>query len=148
MALELFKLPRTLGEFEEQLVKANVGRFGPYLQHGKAFISLKKEDDPMIVSLERAQELILQKREDDANKILKVFPEQAEMQILNGRWGAYLKVGKDNVKLPKGGNWEDLTYEECVKLHKEQPAAKKTGRFAKKTTATSTVKKVPTKKKK
>ncbi len=147
MALELFKLPRTLGEFEELIVKANVGRFGPYLQHGKAFISLKKEDDPMTVTLERAQELILQKREDDANKILKVFPEQVDMQILNGRWGAYLKVGKDNVKLPKGGNWEDLTYEECVKLHEEQPAAKKTGRFAKKTT-TTTVKKAPVKKKK
>jgi DNA topoisomerase I len=148
MALELFKLPRTLGDFEEQIVKANVGRFGPYLQHGKAFISLKKEDDPMTVTLERAQELILQKREDDANKILKVFPEQEDMQILNGRWGAYLKVGKDNVKLPKGGNWEDLTYEECVKLHKDQPAAKKTGRFAKKTTTTTTAKKAPAKKKK
>jgi DNA topoisomerase-1 len=148
MALELFKLPRTLGEFEDQVVKANVGRFGPYLQHGKAFISLKKEDDPMTVSLERACELILQKREDDANKILKVFPEQEDMQILNGRWGAYLKVGKDNVKLPKGGNWEDLTYEECVKLHKEQPAAKKTGRFAKKTTTTTASKKAPAKKKK
>ncbi len=145
MALELFKLPRTLGDFEEQIVKANVGRFGPYLQHGKTFISLKKEDDPMTVTLERAQELILQKREDDANKILKVFPEQEDMQILNGRWGAYLKVGKDNVKLPKGGNWEDLTYEECVKLHKEQPVAKKTGRFAKKTTIT-TAKKAPAKK--
>ena len=146
-ALELFKLPRTLGEFEELVVRANVGRFGPYLQHGKAFISLKKEDDPMTVSLERAQELILQKREDDANKILKVFPEQEDMQILNGRWGAYLKVGKDNVKLPKDSNWEALTYEDCVKLHKDQPAAKKTGRFAKKTTSTP-AKKAPAKKKK
>jgi DNA topoisomerase-1 len=147
-ALELFKLPRTLGEFEDLVVKANVGRFGPYLQHGKAFISLKKEDDPMTVSLERACELILQKREDDANKILKIFPEQEDMQILNGRWGAYLKVGKENVKLPKDINVEMLTYEECVKLHKEQPVSKKTGRFAKKTTTTSSVKKVSTKKKK
>lgn len=145
-ALELFKLPRTLGEFEELVVKANVGRFGPYLQHGKAFVSLKKEDDPMTVSLDRACEIILQKREDDANKILKVFPEQEDMQILNGRWGAYLKVGKDNVKLPKDSNWEILTYEECVKLHKEQPAAKKTGRFVKKTTTASATKKAPVKK--
>jgi DNA topoisomerase-1 len=147
-ALELFKLPRTLGDFEDLVVKANVGRFGPYLQHGKAFVSLKKEDDPMTVSLERACELILQKREDDANKILKVFPEQEDMQILNGRWGAYLKVGKDNIKLPKDGNWETLTYEDCVKLHKEQPAAKKTGRFAKKVAPKATIKKAPTKKKK
>ena len=147
-ALELFKLPRTLGEFEDLVVKANVGRFGPYIQHGKAFVSLKKEDDPMTVSLERACEIILQKREDDANKILKVFPEQEDMQILNGRWGAYLKVGKDNVKLPKDGNWETLTYEDCVKLHKEQPAAKKTGRFAKKVAPKATAKKAPAKKKK
>ena len=88
----------------------------------------------------------MQKREDDANKILKVFPEQEDMQILNGRWGAYLKVGKDNVKLPKDSNWEIFTYEECVKLHKEQPAAKKTGRFAKKTTTASATKKAPAKK--
>ncbi len=135
MALELFKLPRELGQFEELIVKANVGRFGPYLQHGKAFVSLKKEDDPMTVTLDRAIEIILQKREDDANKILKVFPEQEDMQILNGRWGAYLKVGKDNVKLPKDSDWSVLTYEECVKLHKDQPAPKKGGRFAKKTTS-------------
>ena len=135
MALELFKLPRELGQFEDLVVKANVGRFGPYLQHGKAFVSLKKEDDPMTVTLERAIEIILQKREDDANKILKVFPEQDDMQILNGRWGAYLKVGKDNVKLPKDSDWSVLTYEDCVKLHKDQPVPKKGGRFAKKTTS-------------
>ena len=146
-ALELFKLPRTLGEFEDLVVKANVGRFGPYLQHGKVFISLKKEDDPMTITLERAQELILQKREDDANKILKVFPEQEDMQILNGRWGAYLKVGKENVKLPKDSDWTTLTYEDCLKLHKEQPTAKKTGRFTKKTSVSDTKKTTPKKKK-
>lgn len=135
-ALELFKLPRELGEFEGLLIKANVGRFGPYLQHGKAFISLKKEDDPMTVTFDRAQEIIIQKRLDDAAKVLKVFEEDNEMQILNGRWGAYLKVGKENVKLPKDSKWEDLTYEDCVKLHKNQPAVKKTGRFAKKSTST------------
>ena len=132
-ALELFKLPRDLGFFEDLPLKANVGRFGPYLQHGKAFISLKKEDDPMTVSLDRASELIIQKREDDIAKVLKVFPEQEDMQILNGRWGAYLKVGKDNVKLPKKDAWELLTYEECCQLHKNQPAQKKGSRFTKKT---------------
>jgi len=131
-ALELFKLPRTLGEFEELVVKANVGRFGPYLQHGKAFISLKKEDDPMTVSLERATELILQKREDDANKILKVFPEDPDMQILNGRWGAYLKIGKDNFKLPKDAVIEELTHAQCVEISQNQPAPKKKAAFKKK----------------
>ena len=133
-ALELFKLPRELGEFEGLLIKANVGRFGPYLQHGKAFISLKKEDDPMTVTFERAEEIIIQKRIDDAAKVLKVFEENDEMQILNGRWGAYLKVGKENVKLPKDTKWEELTYEDCVLLHKNQPVTKKTGKFGKKTT--------------
>lgn len=126
-ALELFKLPRTLGEFEGLTVKANVGRFGPYLQHGKAFISLKKEDDPMTVDFERAQELILQKREDDANKIIKVFPERDDLQLLNGRWGAYLKIGKDNYKLPKDIVVEDLTLEQCLEIAENQPAPKRKG---------------------
>lgn len=126
-ALELFKLPRTLGEFEGLTVKANVGRFGPYLQHGKTFISLKKEDDPMTVDFERAQALILQKREDDANKIIKLFPEREDVQLLNGRWGAYLKIGKDNFKLPKDIVVEDLTLEQCLEIAENQPAPKRKG---------------------
>lgn len=124
-ALELFKLPRTLGEFESLTVKANIGRFGPYLQHGKAFISLKKEDDPMTIDLARAEELILIKREDDANKIIKIFPEREDLQLLNGRWGAYLKIGKDNYKLPKDIVVEDLTLEKCVEIAENQPAPKR-----------------------
>jgi DNA topoisomerase-1 len=124
-ALELFKLPRTLGEFESLTVKANIGRFGPYLQHGKAFISLKKEDDPMTIDLARAEELILIKREDDANKIIKIFPEREDLQLLNGRWGAYLKIGKDNYKLPKDIVVEDLTLEQCLEIAENQPAPKR-----------------------
>jgi DNA topoisomerase-1 len=124
-ALELFKLPRTLGEFETLTVKANIGRFGPYLQHGKAFISLKKEDDPMTINLARAEELILIKREDDANKIIKIFPEREDLQLLNGRWGAYLKIGKDNYKLPKDIVVEDLTLEQCLEIAENQPAPKR-----------------------
>ena len=134
-ALELFKLPRTLGEYEELIVKANVGRFGPYIQHGKSFVSLKKEDDPMTVSMDRAIEIILQKREDDANKILKIFTEDDAMQILQGRWGAYLKIGKDNYKLPKDSDLEKLSYLDCVEIKNNQPEPKKGGRFAKKTTS-------------
>ncbi len=123
-ALELFKLPRTVGEFEDLVVKANVGRFGPYIQHGKAFISLKKEDDPMTVDLTRAIELILAKREDDANKIIKLFPENPDVQLLNGRWGAYLKIGKDNFKLAKTAKVEDLTLEECLAIAEAQGGGK------------------------
>ena len=119
-ALDLFKLPRTLGEFEDLVVKANVGRFGPYIQHGKAFVSIKKEDDPMTITLERAIELIDQKRIDDQNKILKTFVDNADIQILNGRWGAYIKVAKDNYKIPKGTEWESLELADCLKLIEEQ----------------------------
>jgi DNA topoisomerase I len=150
-ALELFKLPRTVGEFEGLVVKANVGRFGPYLQHGKAFISLKKEDDPMTVDLVRAIEIIETKRIDDANKIIKLFPENPDMQVLEGRWGPYLKIGKDNFKLPKTVKADELSYEECLAIAEAQPASKKggfkKGAAAKKTSETKVVaKKVPAKK--
>ncbi len=136
-ALDLFKLPRAIGEFEELVVKANVGRFGPYLQHGKAFISLKKEDDPMTVDLARAIEIIETKRIDDANKIIKLFPENPDVQLLVGRWGAYLKIAKDNYKLPKTAVVEDLTLEECLAIAESQPNVKKAG--ARKAAATKTV---------
>jgi DNA topoisomerase-1 len=150
-ALELFKLPRTVGEYEDLVIKANVGRFGPYLQHGKAFISLKKEDDPMTVDLARAIEIIETKKIDDANKIIKVFPENQDVQLLNGRWGAYLKIGKDNFKLPKTAKAEELTLAECLEIAASQPVAKKggfkKGAAAKKTTeAKPAVKKVAAKK--
>jgi DNA topoisomerase-1 len=143
--MDLFKLPRTLGEYEELVVKANVGRFGPYIQHGKSFISIKKEDDPMTIEMDRAIELILAKREDDANKIIKLFKENEEVQLLNGRWGAYLKIGKDNFKLPKTiEKVEDLTLQECLDIAASQPVSKKGGRGAK--AATKTVTKTPVKK--
>ncbi len=119
-ALDLFKLPRTLGEFEGKVVKANIGRFGPYVQHNSKFVSLK-EDDPMQINLERAIELIQLKREEDAKKLIKTFDEDATMQILNGRWGPYLKIGKNNFKLPKDVKAEELTYEECLHIAENQP---------------------------
>jgi DNA topoisomerase-1 len=123
--LDLFKLPRTLGEFEDKVVKANVGRFGPYIQHNSKFVSLK-EDDPMQVTLERAIELIKIKRDEDEKKLIKTFEEDANMQLLEGRWGPYLKIGKNNFKLPKDVEPEKLTYEECIHISENQP--KKTGR--------------------
>lgn len=147
-ALELFKLPRTLGEFEEQIVKANVGRFGPYIQHGKAFISLKKEDDPMSVTLERAIELIQEKRISDANKIIQTFPENPDMQLLEGRWGPYLKIGKENYKLPKTADATKLTYQECVEIAESQPNTKGKKKAPAKTAAAKkpAAKKAPAKK--
>lgn len=123
-ALDLFKLPRTLGEYEGQVVKANVGRFGPYIQHGKVFASIPKGEDPMTVTYERAVEIIKEKQEADANKIIKTFVEDENMQLLNGRWGAYLKVGKNNYKLPKGTEAEKLTYEECLEIMQSQDKPK------------------------
>lgn len=127
-ALELFKLPRTVGEFEDLVVKANAGRFGPYVQHGKMFVSIPKEESPMSIDIDRAIELILAKREADANKLIKAFPENEDVQLLNGRWGPYLKIGKDNFKLPKDIEAEKLTLEECIEISKNQPTKKKAPR--------------------
>lgn len=124
-ALDLFKLPRVLGEINGEVVKANTGRFGPYVQIGKLFVSLKKEDDPMTVTLERAQELIALKQQEEANKLIKSFPEREDVQLLNGRYGAYLKIGKDNFKLPKGTEPEKLTLEECLAIAADQASAPK-----------------------
>lgn len=130
-ALDLFKLPRTLGEFEDKIVKANIGRFGPYVQHNSKFVSIKEEDgDPMTIELDKAIELIKQKRIDDAAKIIKLFPEDESFQLLIGRWGPYLKIGKENFKLPKDCEPEKLTLEECIHISENQPAKK--GRGAKK----------------
>ncbi len=130
-ALDLFKLPRVLGQMEDQDVRANAGRFGPYVQLGKLFASIPKEEDPMTITYERAVELILEKREADAKKMIKVFDENPEVQLLNGRWGPYLKIGKKNFKLPKDIEPEKLTLEECIEISENQPAPKR-GRAKKK----------------
>ena len=125
-ALELFKLPRVLGKFEDVDVKANIGRFGPYVQMQKMFVSIPKEEDVMSITLDRAIELIEAKRIVDANRIIKQFEEDEETQILNGRWGPYIKSGKKNYKLPK--DLEDpkkLTLEEVKEIMANQPVSKR-----------------------
>ena len=146
-ALELFKLPRALGEFEELVVKANVGRFGPYLQHGKAFVSLPKEESPMTVDLDKAIEIILAKRQADIDKIIKQFPENPDVQLLNGRWGPFLKIGKDNFKLPKDAEVEKLTLEECITISENQPVSKFKKKAPVKAETKVVAKKAPAKKK-
>jgi len=127
-ALKLFELPRILGTFEDADIKVNIGRFGPYVQHGKSFTSIPKGEDPMEVTLERAIELVNEKRAEDANKTIKTFDERDDVQLLNGKWGPYLKIGKNNYKLPKDKKAEELTLEECLEIAAAQPASGKKSR--------------------
>ncbi len=127
-ALELFKLPRLIGTYEDQNMEANIGRYGPYIRHNNKFYSLGEGDDPMTVSVERAIELIEIKRKEDANRVIKIFDENEEFQILKGKWGPYLKAGKKNVKLPKDKKPDDLTYEECMELAEKAPSKKRAGK--------------------
>ena len=145
-ALELFKLPRDVGMFEGKKVVAAIGRFGPYIRHDSKFVSIPKEEDPLSITEERAIELIVQKRDTEAKKIVKLFPENEEVKVLNGRYGVYIVVGKQNVKIPKDLGIEpaDLTLEKCLELAKDAPEQK--GRFAKKAIAKVETKKAPAKK--
>lgn len=118
-ALELFNLPRVVGLFEDKEIVAAIGRFGPYLRHDGKFYSLKKDYDPYTISEEEAINVIEAKRVSDSEKIIKVFDEDPSYQILNGRWGPYLKAGKKNVKLPKDREPSSFTFDECVKLAKD-----------------------------
>lgn len=125
-ALELFKLPRTLGEYEGKTVTVAIGRFGPYVRHDSKFISLEKNvDDPYSIELTRAIELIEGKREKDQNALIKVFDENPDIKILNGRWGPYIAFKKNNYKIPKGTDASKLSFEDCMKLIDKEPAPKK-----------------------
>ena len=130
-ALDLFKLPRELGEFEEHKTVVAIGRFGPYVRHDGKFVSLKKEDDPYEISLDRAIELILAKREEDNNKLILSFKDEPDLKVLNGRWGPYIVYQGANYKIPKNTEAASLSKEDCLKLIASQPAAKKSGRFGK-----------------
>jgi DNA topoisomerase-1 len=123
-ALELFKLPRTVGEYENSEVIVAVGRFGPYLRHESLFYSLAKTDDPLTIDMERAIELIIEKRKKEAEKIVREFPENADMKILNGRYGVYISYKKQNFKIPKSKDPTELTLEECLSIVKETEPSK------------------------
>lgn len=130
-ALELFKLPRTLGEFEDKEVSVGAGRFGPYIKHDGKYVSLPKDEDPLKVSLEKAVELILAKREAEAKRFIKSFEEDPEMEILNGPYGPYISYKKKNYRLPKDKKESaaGLTFDECMKIiNAETEKPKKTPR--------------------
>jgi DNA topoisomerase-1 len=122
-ALDLFKLPRKLGEFESESVSAAIGRFGPYIRHGKSFVSIKANDgdDPYTITFERAVELITAKRDADAKSLILEWKEEPDIKVLNGRFGPYIKAGKKNVKIPKDKVAEELTLDEVRALVAQAP---------------------------
>jgi DNA topoisomerase-1 len=125
-ALELFKLPRKIGKFEDHEAVVSIGRFGPYVLHNSAFYSLNKNtDDPYSVTLERAIEIIHEKRLKDQNKVLRTFTEDTDLFILNGRWGPYIKYKKENYKIPKTSDPKTINYEECLSLINNASSRKK-----------------------
>lgn len=119
-ALKLFDLPRTLGEFEGKPVVVGVGRFGPYIRHDNKFTSLPKEFQPLEITLDEAEELILAKRAEESNRIIKSFDEEPELLVINGRYGAYISYRKGNYKLPKNCDPKELTLEKCMEIIREQ----------------------------
>ena len=120
-ALELFQLPRTLGDFEGSTVTIGAGRFGPYILHQKKYTSLPKDTDPMAITLEEAVALIKAKREQDNKKHLKIFIEDDKLEVLNGRYGPYLVYDGKNYRLPKNlhAKADELRYDECMAIIKK-----------------------------
>jgi DNA topoisomerase-1 len=130
-ALELFKLPRKLGETDDgETVAAGIGRFGPYIRYGSKFVSLK-EDDPHEVSLDKALELIAAKKQADLDRIIRTF-EGTEVQIVKGRWGPFITDGNKNARMPKEREPESMTLEECLALLEAAPDKRSRKKAAKK----------------
>lgn len=129
-ALKLFDLPRKLGTYEDKEIEANIGRFGPYIRHNGKFVSIPKDLTPQTITLEEAINLIEQKRKDDSNRLIKQYDEDADLQVLNGRFGAYIAYKKKNYKIPKGNDAATLSYADCMRIIEEadkNPAPSKTG---------------------
>ncbi|HAI76711.1 MAG TPA: type I DNA topoisomerase [Microscillaceae bacterium] len=144
-ALQLFKLPRNAGNFEGKEMVVGISKFGPYVRHDGKYYSLTKEDDPYTLDESRAISLIEERRKADAAKLIKSFAENTEVQVLNGRYGPYIKVGKQNIKIPKDKKPEELTLEECLALAEEKGKTETTAapkaKTVKPTAKTSTTKK-------
>ena len=115
-ALELFKLPRTLGTFEDDELVIGVGKYGPYVRHKSKFYSLAPADDPLTIGPERAKEIIIEKRAQEENRNIKQFEEEPGLLILNGRYGPYISFQKKNYRIPKSKKPEELTLEECREI--------------------------------
>ena len=124
-ALELFKLPRVVGEFNGKEIVASIGRFGPYIKYDNKFISIKDKFDPHTINLEESISVIEEKQKTDSEKYIKIFEEDPTYQILKGRWGVYLKAADKNVKLPKDRDPKTFTFDEVVKLAEESTTSNK-----------------------
>jgi DNA topoisomerase I len=126
-ALELFKLPRTIGEYEGKTVTIGAGRFGPYVLHNKKYVSLPKDEDPMTVTLDTAISLIEEKRKAEEQRHLKKFDEDPKLEVLNGRYGPYIAYDGANYRIPRDLHEKaaELTYEQCMDIIKNPPAPKK-----------------------
>ena len=118
-ALKLFEFPRSLGEYEEAEVTVAIGRFGPYVKHNKLFYSIKKEYNPASVTLEDAIQIIEDKRKAEKEKLIKSYDKDPDVQVLNGRWGPYLVIKKQNYKIPKDMEAAALTLEDCYAIAKD-----------------------------
>jgi DNA topoisomerase-1 len=126
-AMDLFKLPRNIGQFEDSDVVVAIGRFGPYIRHKSLFFSLPKDVDPLTVEVDHASEIIVAKRQSDSQKIVHEFTDDKTLiQVLNGRFGAYIACNKENYKIPKGKDPKALTLEDCKRIIAEtQPSKSK-----------------------
>ncbi len=159
-ALELFRFPREIGEYENKTVVVAVGRFGPYVRHDSLFFSIPKTENPLEVNIEKAIELIEAKRQKDRENTIRIFDENTEVKVLNGRFGPYINYKKKNYKIPKTTDPASLSLDDCLNLiakapakkgaGKKKPAAKKKGVSKKKATSKkkTTAKKKQTVKKK
>ena len=147
--MELFKLPRKLGETPDGLpVSASIGRFGPYVRYGDKYVSIRGDDDPYTIELPRALELIEEKKIADANRIIQDFEDEG-IQVLNGRYGPYITDKTKNARVPKDREPKSLTLEECKELLAAAPARGKRGKkkAAKKAAKKKAAKKKSSKKK-
>ena len=128
-ALELFKLPRTLGDYEGETVIIGSGRFGPYIKMGDLYVSVPKGEDAMNITLERSIELVEAKRQAERERHIKKFEEEPELEVLKGRWGPYIAYKGNNYKIPKNKHDKaaELTLTECMDIIKAEgsKAAKK-----------------------
>ena len=131
-AFELFRFPRDLGEYENKKVVVAIGRFGPYVRHDSLFFSIPKTEDPSQINLEKAIELIEAKRQKDKENTIRIFDENTEVKVLNGRFGPYINYKKKNYKIPKTTDPASLSLEDCMELIAKAPAKK--GASKKKTT--------------
>ena len=126
--LKLFEFPRILGQFEDKEVSVSVGRFGPYIKHNNTFFSLAKTDNPATIDIERAIEIIGEKRQKDVENTLLTFDNDPDMKVLNGRFGPYVSYKKKNYRIAKDVDPHSLTYQDCLNLVEATPKTTTTKR--------------------